>query len=118
MKQQDLFGNLNGTVVANKFDTQAVRAALAPEIRPVDPGVRVADAARLTGQNAAVYAWLMAGERLTARSVWDRGVQRLAARILDIERATGVRIRRDVGGAGTCEYWIEAKKGEPNGEAK
>lgn len=83
--------------------------ALAPSpVRPADTFVREEDRARLTGQNAALLAWLMAGERVTPRTAFDRGITRLAARVWDLRQA-GHNVRSDYDGPQKCAvYWIDA----------
>lgn len=77
-----------------------------PTPKPVDPNVRPQDIKHLTGQNAQLLDWLMDGERVTARTAYDRGMQRLAARVHDLRKA-GYRVRDDYSAADKCAvYWI------------
>lgn len=75
---------------------------------PADTFVREEDRARLTGQNAALLAWLKAGERVTPRTAFERGITRLAARVWDLRKA-GHNVKSDYDGAQKCAvYWIDA----------
>ncbi len=74
-----------------------------PTSAPVGPVV----AGRLSAQNQAVLDMLLAGRRLTAASVFNAGIHRLAARVYELRRA-GYAVKSRVLSAGVSEYWMEA----------
>lgn len=76
---------------------------------PADPNVRATDLPRLTGQNADLLAWLQAGERVTPRTAYERGITRLAARVHDL-KAAGYDVKSDYDAGSKCAvYWMGAK---------
>ena len=95
-----LFGHgFNYREVAKALDKPHPR-----DIPPVDPNAREQDRPRLTGQNADLLARLKTGERVTPGDALSMGIQRLAARVLDLRQA-GYDVRSEWYGD-VKRYWL------------
>ena len=105
--------------VLNKLDRITIQFRKAGSSTPATNDVTEEDAERLTSQAMTIYKYLMDGNTLTSMDALRIfGVARLASRICDIEKRTGItpnrrripvtnRFGKEVY---VNEYWIE--KGE------
>lgn len=102
--------------VLNKLDRITIQFRKAGASTPATNDVTEEDAERLTSQAMTIYKYLMDGNTLTSMDALRIfGVARLASRICDIEKRTGItpnrrripvtnRFGKDVY---VNEYWIE-----------
>lgn len=102
--------------VLNKLDRITIQFRKAGASTPATNDVTEEDAERLTSQSMTIYKYLMDGNTLTSMDALRIfGVARLASRICDIEKRTGItpnrrripvtnRFGKEVY---VNEYWIE-----------